>query len=147
VPVGPAENAPAPDAQARPDAAVADTPAADARPAEPAADDGATVAAPARDPENGPAAERRDDDNGRSVGTPRRGKKGEHDQEIERTRRRAANPDSGGPISRADDAGAPQARRVDSIFYRPRRAARRDQPRYRSDTDRLRRIFEGTPER
>jgi hypothetical protein len=96
------------------------------------------AAAPAREPENVPAVERRaaPSDGGKPV-TPRRGKKGERDEEIERH----APPPSDGNVARA---AQPEARRVDSIFYRPRRAERR--ARRGDDVDRLRRIFEGTPQ-
>ncbi|MFL6333787.1 MAG: hypothetical protein ACJ754_10795 [Pyrinomonadaceae bacterium] len=91
-------------------------------------------AAPVREPENVPAAERRaaPSDGGESV-TPRRGKKGDRDEEVERH----TTPPTGGNVARAAE---PVARKVDSIFYRPRRARRG------GDADRLRRIFEGSPE-
>jgi hypothetical protein len=101
------------------------------------ADEGrADGAAPAREPESVPA-----------VGTPKRGKKGAHDEETERNTRRANPADSGQPVARAD-ADAREARRVDTIVYRPRRAAARDRARRQTtgDAERLRRIFEGTPE-
>jgi hypothetical protein len=90
-------------------------------------------APPARDEETPTAAERRA---APSEGTPKRGKRGDHDEEI--GRRTTQRPD--GNVARADQ---PEARRVDSISYRPRRAARR--ARRDDDVDRLRRIFEGTP--
>ena len=84
---------------------------------------------------------------GERVGAPKRGKKGEHDEEIQRNERRAG-PD--GQLSRADtDASTSDrhARHVDTIFERPRRAARREhaRPDTAGDADRLRRIFEGQP--
>ena len=103
--------------------------------AQPAPDEEVPAAAPAREPENVPATERRTaPDEGVA---PKRGKKGSRDEEIER--RTTPNPD--GNVARADQ---PEARRVDSIFYRPRRANRRT--RRDDEPDRLRRIFEGTPE-
>ncbi|HEX8355532.1 MAG TPA: hypothetical protein VF611_21680, partial [Pyrinomonadaceae bacterium] len=76
-----------------------------------------------------------------------RGKKGERDEEVERSVRRRGTDQraSDGPVARADVSGAREARRVDTILYRPRRAARRAR-REAGDTDRLRRIFEGMPE-
>jgi hypothetical protein len=105
-------------------------------PAPPARVEEAPAASSTREPESVPAAERRaaTDDGG----TPKRGKKGQRDEEIER--RPAPRP--GDNVARADER---EARRVDSIFYRPRRAARRAR-RDDNDADRLRRIFEGTPE-
>lgn len=143
---------PAPTAEvsdAPPPAAPATDAPAEAGPAEAATGE---AAPPASEPETAPAAERDTPDAGGSAGTRRRGKKGEHDDEIGRPRREAG-PDSGGPVARADDSGAREARRVDTIFYRPRRAERRAERRAArrarreaGDTDRLRRIFEGTPE-
>jgi type IV secretory pathway VirB10-like protein len=125
-----------------------ETPAAsEPRPEEPAAPAAApddNAAAPAHEHESVPAAERRDvPREGGISAAPKRGKKGERDEEIERRPARRAE----GNVARAesDDDGPPQARRVDTIFYRQRRAARR--ARRDDDTDRLRRIFEGTPER
>jgi hypothetical protein len=101
------------------------------------------------DAENVPAAAPRNEpDEGVRVGTPKRGKKGEHDAEIEQPRRPANNEGAGRRLSRADAApDQREARRVDTIFYRPRRAARREGTRRETtgDTDRLRRIFEGQP--
>jgi hypothetical protein len=95
-----------------------------------------------------PAAEQRKAD--ADAGSPKHGKKGDHDEEIERDRRRARHADSDDQLSNADtDAdGAPVARRVDTItiFDRPRRAERRDRTRQTSGADRLRRIFEGQPQ-
>lgn len=102
--------------------------------AAPAVDEEAPAAAPTREPENVPTAERRSPP---AEGTPKRGKKGEHDEEPER--RPSPRPD--GNVART---GEREARRVDSIFYRPRRAERR--PRRGDDADRLRRIFEGGPQ-
>jgi hypothetical protein len=121
-----------------------ETPAAVAEPTtvEPAEEEEATAPPPAREPETEPASERRDDtEPGRSTGTRKRGKKGEHDEVTERPR----------PVARAeaDDDAPRQARRVDTIFYRERRAMRRERARARrdgGDVDRLRRIFEGAPE-
>ncbi len=101
------------------------------------------AAARARAPESVPAAERRTAPP--SEGTPRRGKKGERDEEVER--RAPARPE--GNIARDDQ---PEARQVDTIFYRQRRAERRAErraarrARRADDADRLRRIFEGPPE-
>ena len=103
----------------------------------------------AREPESAPVAERRDgaDAGGGSAGPRKRGKKGEHDAEAVRPER--VRPRADAPVAR-DDSAPREARRVDSIFYRPRRAERRAARRARreaaADTDRLRRIFEGTPE-
>ena len=82
-----------------------------------------------------------------AAGSPKHGKKGDRDEEIERDRRRARHADSDDQLSHADtDAdGAPVARHVDTIFDRPRRAERRDRTRQTSGADRLRRIFEGQP--
>jgi hypothetical protein len=87
----------------------------------------APAAAPAREPENVPAAEQRTPP---AEGTPKHGKKGEHDEELERR----TPPQPGGNVARTDG----------SIFDRPRRATRRT--RSNDDVDRLRRIFEGTPQ-
>ena len=107
-------------------------------PATPAPAEEVPVAAPAREPDRVPAAEQR---TAPSVGTPKRGKKGERDEEIER--RAPSQPD--GNIARAEE---PAARQVDTIFYRQRRAERRAARRARrdDDADRLRRIFEGGPQ-
>lgn len=148
-----AENAPPPAEQAQPESPAADARTAEARPAEPSAvdgdtDDSAASVVRAREPETAPAVERRDDaDAGGNAGTRQRGKKGENDDEGERSVRRRSRPDSDVPVAR-DNTDAREARRVDSIVYRPRRAARRERMRRDpgGDTDRLRRIFEGTPE-
>ncbi len=133
-----ASNAPQPDAPATGTEAVAEPVSAEAS-------DDATVAPAAREPETAPAAERRDTpDAGGNASTRKRGKKGEHDEEVERPGRAARRPDADVPVARADDPSPREARRVDSIFYRPRRAARRER-RERRNVDRLRRIFEGTP--
>ncbi|MDT5159088.1 MAG: hypothetical protein QOH51_3445 [Acidobacteriota bacterium] len=115
----------------------------------------------AGDAERVPAdATRNESDEGLRVGTPKRGKKGEHDAEIEQPRRPANKEGDGRQLSRNDAApdgreasdrrGASdrrEARRVDTIFYRPRRTTRRDSTRRETagDADRLRRIFEGQP--
>jgi hypothetical protein len=106
--------------------------------APPAPDKEEPAAAPTREPENVPAAERRTPhaEDGED-GTPKRGKKGKRDQETERR----TTPPTDGNVARDEER---EARRVDSIFYRPRRANRR--ARRDGDVDRLRRIFEGTPE-
>jgi hypothetical protein len=140
--------APLPTAQTQPETPAVETTDADAQPSEPD-DDSATNGEPAaRERETEPAVERRDanDDDDASAGTRKRGKKGEHDEDVERPRRRANRPDSDAPITRDDDTGAREARRVDTIVYRPRRAARRARRDAAGDTDRIRRIFEGTPE-
>jgi len=111
------------------------------------ANDDAKAEEPAA-PDEGPAVEQRKaSGDGERVGAPKRGKKGEHDEELQRNEHRA-NPD--GQLSRADaDASTSDrhARRVDTIFERPRRAARRAaaRPDAAGDADRLRRIFEGQP--
>ncbi|HEX8151245.1 MAG TPA: hypothetical protein VF591_28955 [Pyrinomonadaceae bacterium] len=151
-PAAPADAAQAPPAEVRnttppestaPQAAAPTGAASNAEePAPPARDAEASAAAPAREPENVPAAERR---TAPSDGTPKRGKKGERDAEIERR----DTPQPGGNVARAE---APQARQVDTIFYRQRRAERQAERRAArrarrdDDVDRLRRIFEGTPE-
>ena len=109
--------------------------------APPAPDEEVPAAAPAREPESVPAAERH---TATSEGTPKRGKRGARDQEIERR----APPRPGGNVTRAAE---PEARQVDTIFYRQRRAERQAERRAarrarRDDVDRLRRIFEGTPQ-
>ena len=93
------------------------------------------AAAPAREPETVPA----------SGGAPKRGKKGERDEELEHR----ATSQPGGNVARSE---GPEARQVDTIFYRQRRAERRAERRAarrarraEEDVDRLRRIFEGTP--
>lgn len=115
-----------------------------------APDSAGTGAARAREAENVPAVERREaTDEERTSSASKRGKKGEHDEESDRTGRRANRTDSGGPISRADGHNDErEARRVDTIIYRPRRASRPDRTRRETpnDADRLRRIFEGAPE-
>jgi hypothetical protein len=133
----------------QPVAPATDAPA-EAAPAEAASDE---TTPPAREPETAPAVERDTPDADANAGTRKRGKKGEHDEEIERRGRRESRPDSEGPVARADDSDAREARRVDTIFYRPRRAERQAERRAArrarrdsGDTDRLRRIFEGTPE-
>jgi hypothetical protein len=109
-----------------------------------------TGAVSARDAENVPAAEqRRETDEGARVGAPKRGKKGERDEEIGRPRRPADNAAGDRQLSRADATpDRRESRRVDTIFYRPRRAARPEGTRRETagDADRLRRIFEGQPE-
>lgn len=124
-----------------------EAPPADAEPTEEpdaapdAVEEEATTAPTTREPRTEPAAERRDDtEPGRNTVTRKRGKKGENDEVAERPR----------PVARADaEADAPrEARRVDTIFYRERRAMRRERARARRDgggVDRLRRIFEGAP--
>jgi hypothetical protein len=116
------------------DAQATDAPKAEEA-APPARDGEEPAAAPVREPENVPAAERR---TAPAEGAPKRGKKGDRDEEIDR---HTAPPPSDGNLARAAE---PEARRVDSIFYRPRRAERR--ARRGDDVDRLRRIFEGTPQ-
>ncbi|HWS89189.1 MAG TPA: hypothetical protein VN282_19610 [Pyrinomonadaceae bacterium] len=101
--------------------------------APPTREEDVPATAPAREAENVPAAERRTEP---SEGAPRRGKKGDRDGELER--RPNSRPD--GNAARAD---RPEARKVDTIFGRPRRAERRT--RRDDDVDRLRRIFEGGP--
>jgi hypothetical protein len=147
-PTAPTDGA-APAAIAQPETPAAETTDTDIQPSEPD-DDNATNDEPAaRERETEPAVERRDanDDDDASIGTRKRGKKGEHDEDVARPRRRANRPDSDAPIARDDDTGAREARRVDTIVYRPRRAARRARRDAANDTDRIRRIFEGTPER
>jgi hypothetical protein len=74
------------------------------------------------------------------VAAPKRGKKGERDEEIQRETRRSNRDDDEDRAIRADDDRR-EARRVGVITYRPRRA-RRDNY---GTPDRLRRIFEGQP--
>ena len=135
-------------AQTEPTPAPTEAPVADATEADIAeADDDAE---PAREAESVPAAGRREapSDSG-SAGAPKRGKKGEREEEVERRPRPRDEDD--GPVA---DSDAPRARRVDSISYRPsraerraeRRAARRARREAASDTDRVRRIFEGGPQ-
>lgn len=140
-PETPADAAQAPAApNAEPAVQQTEAPAAAAAPSvaespAPARDEEVPAAAPTREPVSVPAAaERRTAPS--DVSTPKRGKKGERDEDIERQ----PAPRPGGNVARADER---EARRVDSIFYRPRRATRRAR---RDDVDRLRRIFEGTPQ-
>jgi len=137
----PQQPAPAPSVEpsqaAPPEApAAAEVPATtqtpDERTAAPAPD---TDAPAVREPVQVPAVERRD------AGTPRRGKKGEVEESVNRPAPHAAAP-------RAPAAAERETRRVESIVYRPRRAPRRERIRRETvgDVDRLRRIFEGTPE-
>ncbi|MFL6256700.1 MAG: hypothetical protein ACJ74T_16975 [Pyrinomonadaceae bacterium] len=93
------------------------------------------AAVPARERESVTATERRTTST--DGGTPKRGKKGERDEETEQ--RDTPRPDAN--VARTDER---EARRVDTIFYRQRRAARR--ARRDDNVDRLRRIFEGTPQ-
>jgi hypothetical protein len=96
-----------------------------------------------------PVAERRDASEDRETAvTPKRGKKGARDEEIQRGSQRAPRYDEDSrPVVRDNDDDSAddrrEARRVGVITYRPRRVRpRRD----RYDTpDRLRRIFEGQP--
>jgi hypothetical protein len=111
----------------------------------PALDEEVTAPAPVREPESVPASERRTAPSGDGeAGTPKRGKKGRRDEELER--RPPSRPD--GNVARDEE---PEARQVDTIFYRQRRAERRAERRAArrarrdGDVDRLRRIFEGTP--
>jgi hypothetical protein len=98
------------------------------------------------DPDEDGAAHAREAESVPAAGSPKRGKKGERDEEIERSTRRTNRADSAAPIARAD-ADEREARRVDTIFYRQRRAARdRARRQTAGDVDRLRRIFEGSPE-
>jgi hypothetical protein len=104
------------------------------------------AAAPPTPAEEAPAAAREPEPVPASEGTPRRGKKGERDEEIQR--RTTPRPD--GNVARADQ---PEARQVDTILYRQRRAERRAERRAarrarrgEDDVDRLRRIFEGSPQ-
>ena len=153
-PAADAAQAPAPPAEARqaapnvePPAQQAATPDAAAPNAEESAptarEEEAPAAAPAREPESVPAVERRTTP--AEGGTPKRGKKGQRDEELER--RTAPRPD--GNVARAEE---PEARQVDTIFYRQRRAERRAERRAMrrarrdDDVDRLRRIFEGGPQ-
>lgn len=130
-----ASNAPQPEAPA-----VAAEPTAAPDDAPDVSEDETVAAPPAREPKTEPAAGRRDDTEAdRNAGTPKRGKKGERDAEAERPR----------PVARAEAEAPREARRVDTIFYRERRAMRRERARARRDgggVDRLRRIFEGAPE-
>lgn len=134
-PVAGGDNATTPEQPALQPDSAAPAPVAEET-ALPAPVERAPAAPPAREPETVPVAD----------GTPRRGKKGERDEEI----RRRATPRPDGNVVRADQ---PEARQVDTIFYRQRRAERRAERRAarrarreEENADRLRRIFEGTPE-
>jgi hypothetical protein len=109
-----------------------------------------TRAAPTNAANNADAEQPKASADGGQAGAPKRGKKGAHDEEIERNERRAKRSDADGQLSRAgtDESGAPAARRVDTItiFDRPRRADRQDRTRRSSGADRIRRIFEGQPQ-
>ena len=136
-PAAPAEGQPSAtdsEPQAQPTAAPAEPPAQATAPL----GEEAPAAAPAREPESVPATERRTQP---AEGSPKRGKKGERDEVLER--RPTPRPD--GNVARAEER---EARRVDAIVYRPRRAERRAERRARrgDDVDRLRRIFEGGPQ-
>lgn len=80
-----------------------------------------------------------------SAVAPKRGKKGERDEEPQRVERRARRNDDDDQPVRADDSGDDrrEARRVGVITYRPRRARQRSEN--YGNADRLRRIFEGQP--
>jgi hypothetical protein len=98
-----------------------------------------------RQAEDRPAPEARraddDDDDDRRAVSPKRGKKGARDTELQR-RAEGTKRDA-----RSDDDDR-EARRVDSIVYRPRRVARRERARdypERRVVDRVRGIFEGQP--
>lgn len=149
-PADDAAQAPATESQAAPpaesQAQQAEAPASAEPNAEgttpPAPDEEVPAAPPAREPESIPAAGRRDAPAaGGGNDTRKRGKKGEHDE----GNAARATPRPGGNVARADES---EARQVDTIFYRQRRAERRAARRARRDDtpDRLRRIFEGTPE-
>lgn len=94
-----------------------------------------------------PVAERRGSSEDRApVATPKHGKKGSRDEEIQRVQRAPRHDEDSRPVVRdevSDDDDRRVARRVGVITYRPRRVRpRRD----RDDSpDRLRRIFEGQP--
>lgn len=135
VSAGASQPAPAPPPEAAP-------PTPEAQPESPAAEAPAGEETPAPDSAGASA-----DPGSVPASAPKRGKKGEHDEEIERSRRRANRAEPGDALSRANADGR-GARRVDSILYRPRRAAASNRaPRETSgDVGRLRRIFEGTPE-
>jgi hypothetical protein len=91
--------------------------------------------------DDSPVVERRNVSESRDpVAAPKRGKKGERDEEIQRETRRSNRDDDEDRAIRADDDRR-EARRVGVITYRPRRA-RRDNY---GTPDRLRRIFEGQP--
>jgi hypothetical protein len=95
---------------------------------------------------SGDSVARREDSESRNpVSTPKRGKKGERDEEIQRDARRSNRDDDEDRPVRADDSDDDrrEARRVGVITYRPRRVRPRRGP--YADTDRLRRIFEGQP--
>lgn len=132
----PAE-APAP----QPDAQATDAPTSEVPPA-PKREEAPPAAAPARQPESVPATQRR---TAPAEGASGNGRKGARDAEVER--RAAPRPD--GNVARS---GEPEARQVDAIYYRQRRAERRAERRAArrarrdDDVDRLRRIFEGAPE-
>lgn len=147
-PSAPAENQPAA-TNVEPQTGQTEPPTAAAAPdaEEPALhapDEEVPAAAPAREPESVPAAERRTTTP--AEGTPKRGKKGDRDEKPER---RATSQPAGGNVARDEE---PEARQVDTIFYRQRRAERQAERRAarrarRADNvDRLRRIFEGAPQ-
>ena len=130
--------------------APAEPPAPAPAASEPDADADDTDAAKDKDSDEadaGPVAGRRGDSEDRApVATPKRGKKGARDEEIQSARRAPRYDEDSRPVVRdevSDDGDRRQARRVGVITYRPRRVrARRD----RDDSpDRLRRIFEGQP--
>ncbi|PYS83965.1 MAG: hypothetical protein DMF67_06755 [Acidobacteria bacterium] len=81
-------------------------------------------------------------------GARKHGKKGEHDEEVQRLGRRA-DPDRQPSSSETDAAsGDRKPHRVDSIFERPRRASERDHARRERShsVDSIRGIFEGQPQ-
>jgi hypothetical protein len=126
----------------------APAPAAAASDAE-ADDDAAAKDKDSDEADASPVAERRNVSEDREPAvTPKRGKKGARDEEIQRGAQRAPRYDEDSrPVVRDNDDDSAddrrEARRVGVITYRPRRVRpRRD----RYDTpDRLRRIFEGQP--
>jgi hypothetical protein len=84
-------------------------------------------------------------------GAHKRGKKGEHDEEIRRPGRRARRADSDPQTSPSETdaaSGDRRTRHVDSIFERPRRASERDRARRERprSVDSIRGIFEGQPQ-
>jgi hypothetical protein len=144
--------APAPTVEQAAEANVESAPVAvPVEAAEPPAEEDETPAAEPvrdnRDDDDAPRAERpAARDEGSREDSPRRGKKGERDTEVQRRERN--NSDDGPPAT-----GRPAPRRVDSIVYPSRREERRAQRqaerrarRAERQADRLRAIFEGEPE-
>lgn len=156
-------DAPAQVAQPAPAAQSAGDPAASAEQHDAAADesgpqgaDGSKVedSAGAKEAGQSPDADVRDvSGEDAPVGALKRGKKGEHDEEARRLGRRVQRADSERETSPSETdatdaaSGDRHARRVDTIFSRPRRASERDHARRERphSVDSIRGIFEGQP--